>query len=327
MTAKLLLVALVALSGPVWAQDALPTFDDFRQIDRTRRLTGQLQTTELLKVTRIDPVLIQNTTGKFPGDTGMTFAAAELLTDWPQRRAMYEMIASNSVPVALRFACAAARQGDYELALKWTQYCQERDTDNTVPWLVELWILAQQKKPLQCANPPHTWVTNFRDYTVEACQARIRLLEQAGYSPYSARRLGFKPDSDALIIARDLCKPPMDEVTCRLLLGAGESLQQHRQFLLGELIGQTLERSAFAFGANSGNNAKATIRTDEMESRRERLRERITDMERNVVDFATERQMVQYFDDVLKIGEENAMRKLASVAQPSSSTATLPTGN
>ena len=43
------------------------------------------------------------------------------------------------------------------------------------------------------------------------------------------------------------------------------------------------------------------------------MRERITDMERNVVDFATERQMVQYFDDVLKIGEENAMRKLASL--------------
>ena len=38
--------------------DSLPTFEDFRRVDRTRRMTGQMQSEELLKVTRIDPGLI-----------------------------------------------------------------------------------------------------------------------------------------------------------------------------------------------------------------------------------------------------------------------------
>jgi len=38
-------------------------------------------------------------------------------------------------------------------------------------------------------------------------------------------------------------------------------------------------------------------------------------MERNVVDVATESEMIQYFNNVLAMGEETAMRRLAETVQ------------
>ena len=319
MTAKLFLVALLAVSWPVFAEP-LPTFMDFRRMDQTRRLTGQLQTAELLKITRLDPELIAGVVRRNTNDAQLAWGAAELLTEWPARRALFETAVaamSNRVSVAVRYACAAARQGDYDVALKWARFCQAQDGDNTVPWLAELWILAQRKMGLHLEQMPPVWTTNFRDYTADACRARIRVLELAGYSAYSARRLGFKPDSDALFIVQNICKPPFDEATKRLLRSSGESLQQQRQFLLGELIGQTLERTMLALVPDADRNGEVRARLETIGTRRERLRQRLADIERNTVDYATEVQMVQYFDDVLAAGEEAAMQKLiGSVKSP-----------
>ena len=319
MTAKLFLVALLAVSWPVFAEP-LPTYADFRRMDQTRRLTGQLQTAELLKITRLDPELITGVVRRNTNDAQLAWGAAELLTEWPVRRALFETAVaamSNRVSVAVRYACAAARQGDYDVALKWARFCQAQDGDNTVPWLAELWILAQRKMGLHLEQMPPVWTTNFRDYTAEACRARIRVLELAGYSAYSARRLGFKAESDALFIARDLCKPPFDEATKRLLRSTGESLQQQRQFLLDELIGQALERTMLALVPDADRNGEVRARLEAIGTRRERLRQRLADIERNTVDYATEAQMVQYFDDVLAAGEEAAMQKLiGSVKSP-----------
>jgi len=295
------------------AAEPLPTFADFRRMDQTRRLTGQLQTAELLKITRLDQELIAGVVRRGTNDAQLAWGAAELLTEWPVRRALFETTlaaVSNRVTVALRYACAAARQGEYDGALKWARFCQAQDGDNTVPWLVELWVLAQRKADQHLEQNPPIWTTNYRDYTGEACQARIRVLELAGYSAYSARRLGFKPDSDALLIARDLCKPPFDEALKRLLRSSGESLQQRRQFLLGELIGQTLERTMLALVPDADRNGEVRARLETIGTRRERVRQRLADIERNTVDYATEAQMVQYFDDVLAFGEEAAMQKL-----------------
>jgi len=298
----------------------LPTFMDFRRMDQTRRLTGQLQTAELLKITRLDPELIAGVVLRNTNDAQLAWGAAELLTEWPARRALFETALaamSNRVSVALRYACAAARQGEYDNALKWARFCQAQDGDNTVPWLVELWILAQRKLGQHLEQSPPVWTTNFRDYTADACRARIRVLELAGYSAYSARRLGFKPDSDALFIVQNICKPPFDEATKRLLRSSGESLQQQRQFLLGELIGQTLERTMLALVPDADRNGEVRARLETIGTRRERLRQRLADIERNTVDYATEAQMVQYFDDVLAAGEEAAMQKLiGSVKSP-----------
>ena len=320
MTAKLFLVALLVVSWPVFAEP-LPTFDDFRRIDRMRRLTGQLQSSELLKVTHMEPALILGAIASQTNVTELALGAAELLGDWAQRRTLYETAlrtSSNSLPVAVRFACAAAKQGETELALHWAKYCQEKDSDNTVPWLTELWVRLQRKQPRQFAQNPPNWVANYRDYTTEACRARIRVLELAGYSAYSARRLGFRADSDALVMARDLCQPPVDEINRRLLKDSGEALQRRRQFLLSELVGQTLERSATAYSGDAANSIEVQSRNDEMETRRDRLKQRLQEIERNIVDFATESQMVQYFDDALALTEEEAMRRLATAARPSS---------
>ena len=304
---------------PVSAEP-LPTFADFRQMDQTRRLTGQLQTAELLKIMRLDPALIADVVRRGTNDAQLAWGAAELLTEWPVRRALFETVlaaVSNRAPVALRYACAAARQGEYDNALKLARFCQAHDGDNTVPWLVELWILAQRKTGQHLERNPPLWTTNYRDYTVEACEARIRVLELAGYSAYAARRIGFKAESDALLIARELCKPPFDEATKQLLRSSGESLQQTRQFLLGELVGQTLERTMLALQPDADRNGAVTARLEVIGNRRERLRQRLANIERNTVDYATEAQMVQYFDDVLTLGEEAAMQKLiGSVKSP-----------
>ena len=314
-----ILTAVVLTAGSSSAGD-LPTFADFRRMDQTRRLTGQLQTAELLKITQLDSAVIADVVTRGTNDAQLAWGAAELLTEWPVRRALFETVLaarSNSVPVALRYACALARQGEYDTALKWAQFCQAQDGDNTVPWLVELWILAQRKLGQHLEQSPPLWTTNFREYSVEACRARIRVLELAGYSAYSARRLGFKPDSDALFIAQNICHPPFDEATKRLLRSSGESLQQTRQFLLGELIGQTLERTMLALQPDPDRNGAVTARLEMIGTRRERLRQRLADIERNTVDYATEVQMVQYFDDVLAFGEEAAMQRLiGSVKSP-----------
>jgi hypothetical protein len=318
LQAVLLLLAL-SFAPNIRAGD-LPTFEDFRRIDLTRRITGHLQTAELMDVSHISSDLIFATVRKYTNDILVTWGAAELLTKWSDRRVLFESAltaTSNSVPIALRYACAAGIQGDYDLALKWAKFCQQNDDDNTLPWLLELWILGKRKQPQMFAQNPAVWASSFRDYSIDGSQARIRLLEKAGYSAYSARRLGFKPDSDALTILKELGRPPIEETVRILLKETASYLQQRRQFLLTELVGETLERTLMALRDDADRSVEVRVRSEEIDQRRDELKQLLGEVERNTIDYATEKQMVEYFNDVLSLGEEDAMKRLAlSVRRP-----------
>ena len=292
----------------------LPGFEDFRRIDQTRQLTGQRLTAESMGASQVDAALILRTAQQHPGDPKMLWGAAELLTDWPQRRTLFASALATTgtnTGIAVRFACAAAKQGDAAVAFAWLRYCQKRDDDNTAPWLAELWLLRAQEQPMVLTNSPPMWTTEFRDYSVEASRARIRLLEAAGYSPYAARRLGFSPDSPALTMARELTQPPLNEATVLLLRETSHALQRRPQFVLSELIGQTIERTLIMMRPDADDNTAVRYRGEQLDKRRDQLTALVRDVERNTVDFATEAQMVQYFDDVLDKGEQAAMKRLA----------------
>src|SRR5438093_295916 len=106
---NLFLLALLAAS--------LPTFQDFRRVDRTRRLTGQLQTAELLSVSQIDAGLIKRTAQEHADDATIQWGAAELLVDWAGKHEMFESAlhaSGTNTPVALRFASAAAKARKFD---------------------------------------------------------------------------------------------------------------------------------------------------------------------------------------------------------------------
>jgi hypothetical protein len=285
---------------------ALPGFTDFQRIDRARRQTGERVTDDLLRVSTVDPALILKTV---EGRPELCWGAAELLKDWTARRAMYERALAatgTNAGIAVRFACAAAKHGD-DVALVWLREAQKRDNDNTAPWVAELWWLRQHEQPMMLPNAPAAWTANFRDYSVEASRARIRLLEAAGYSPYAARRLGVSADSPALAMARDLVRPPVNEATLSLLAQTARALQQEQQFLLDELIGQTMERSLLLMRHDPAFESRSAV----LDKRREELRKLVADVERNTVDLATEVQMIEYYDNELDKGEEVAMKNLS----------------
>ncbi len=294
---------------------ALPGFAEFQRIDRQRRATGQQMTEELLRVSRVEPALILRTADQHPD---LVWGAAELLNDWPQQRAMFEhalAATGTNTGIAVRFACAAAKQGDADTAFAWLRRCQQRDADNTAPWLAELWLLKKRGQPLVLSNAPPQWATNFRDYSLEASRARIRLLEAAGYSPYAARRLGFSADSPALTMARDLAVLPINEVTASLLRETAQSLQRQPRLLLWELVGQRIEIALLTLRRLKDTSGAPEQRAEELGDRREELMQLVADIERDVIPLATEAQMVQYFDDVLDKGEETAMKRLAEAVR------------
>ena len=300
------------------AADSLPTYEDFRRVDRTRRMTGQMQTDELLKITRIDPGLIARTVRAHSNDPQMLWAAAELFTDWANKREMYrEALTANgtNTAVTLRFACAAIQHTEFELATFWLGYCELHDGDNTAPWLAEIWMLRHQARATKPSHEPTGHTTEFRDYSVDSIRARIRFLEAAGYSAYSARRLGFSPESPVLDMTRELIKPPTPEEAVPLLRKAAHSMQTRASFLLDEFVGQTIEGVLLAAQKDAATSETVRYRFMEMESRRKSLQDQLANVGRGVVDFATEPQMVQYFDNVLSEGEEAAMKDLTAAVR------------
>lgn len=291
----------------------LPTFDDFRRIDRTRRLVGQMQTAELLEVNQISADLIRATAGKYSNDVQVLHGAAELMVTWPEKRTLFDQaiaVAGSNNFLVSRYACAAFRHGDLDRALALARQAQVADNDNTVPWLVELAVHSARQQAAQFPAQQPIFARTYRDYSSDAIRARTKLLEKAGYSAYSARRLAFKPDSDALTIVRDLAKPPVAETVRPLLTEAAAYLQQRRAFLLTEMVGQTIERSTLIPADETEPRPAARYRLMEMDKRREELKALLADVERNAVDFASEEQMVAYFDEVLALGEEAAMKGL-----------------
>jgi hypothetical protein len=291
----------------------LPTFEDFRRIDRMRRLTGQLQTAELLDVTRIDPNRILRVVEQNPADTKLIWGAAEVVTDWRQKRALFEAALQAGLSndaVLVRFACAAAQNRDIDLARRCARQTVRPESTNILPWLCELWALRQERASADNVEPP-SWAKDYQDYSADAARERVRVLEAAGYSPYAARRLGFMPDMSAVSVVKELSQPPISTNAAPVLLQAARAMQQRPPYLLIELAGQTLERTVLALRADVETSPEVRFRAMELETRREELKTLLTHVERNAVDYATENEMVRYFDEVLNAGEETAMRHLA----------------
>ena len=88
------ILSVLFLTSWVWipgtgAED-LPTFEDFRRVDRQRRMTGQFQTAELLKITQIDPGLLQKTAQQATNEYQIVWGAAELSGNWQIKRNLFE---------------------------------------------------------------------------------------------------------------------------------------------------------------------------------------------------------------------------------------------
>lgn len=295
----------------------LPTFEDFRRADRERRESGQFRTAQSLQLEHVESDLIVRTVNAKAGDPQVLWGAAELLTDWDAQRAMFEsalQASGTNTAIALRFGCAAASQRKFETALPWLRYCQQRDPDNLAPWVAESWTMQQQGLPLALIKPPSS-PTQFYDYGADAARARIALLEAAGYSPYSARRLGYKAAMSASQMARDLAKPPIDETIRPLLLSTGRAMQLRPTFLVTELLGQSVERNVLASRPDAMTNDVVQARVERLERRRDELTELTGTIGREVVEFAGESEMIHYFDDMLTLGEEEAMWRLGENAR------------
>lgn len=285
---------------------ALPGFEDFQRMDRERQLTGQLQTAESLELTRVDPARIAQTAKAHATDPLIVWGAAEVTASWPAKRALFEsalVVSGTNQMIALRFACAAAVQQEFDLARTWLT---ARDASNAVPWMLELRFRQQRGEPLTEFHPPAT-AMRYEDAATAAARARILALTAAGYSPYAARRLGFIVDQRLLDVWRGLAESALPEALETFVLTASRAMQQS-PLLVTELVGSSMERAIRDRRAEAGSAARLT----ELAARRQAIALLVRETAA-VVDRATEAEMVAYFDDALANGEEMAMRRLAKV--------------
>ena len=262
-----------------------------------------------MALTRVDPKLLAKVAVENGDDPELLFGLAELGGDWP--RAL-EINHTNSV-IALRFACFRATKHNDEAALRWFRYCQTNDTNNVVPWLGEFWVLRRQDKLGDAFRPPGS-ATNYRDYAAPAARARVRVLEKAGYTPYAARRIAIMQNTWVEPMVQTLSRMPVTPGTAPFLSNAARAMERNATFLLTELVGQTLERHVLETMRDAGEE-KIVKQLDEIDDRRDELKRLVSSTERNVIDLATEPEMVQYYDDVLALGEEMAMRRLATAVR------------
>jgi len=294
----------------------LPTFDAFRQMDSERRTSGQLHTTKSLNLMRVDPALILRVAEQHRNDPQIQWGAAELIGDWAQRRPQFETalaVSGTNADIALRFSCVAAQVGEMDIAQTLLRHCQKTAPSNAVPWLVTSWISSKQGAPLDAIQPP-VYATQFNDAMIQATIARIRALEAAGYSPYAARRLGILSANMTFPpMLRELAKKRLPDPIARLLLTTAQAMQHEKLFIM-ELVGQTVEKSLLQARSGAETNTEITARLEHLAARRESIKRVATDVGR-IVDAATEQEMVQYFDDVLTFGEEEAMNRLARAVQ------------
>ncbi len=307
------ILAALIVAGTVRAAGELPGFDEFRRMDRMRRLTGQLQTAELLDLTRVNPAGIKAVLEKHPHDFQMLWGAAELLTSAEDRKTSYQSaieFSGTNIAIVIRYACAAVAARDFDSALTWSRYAQKKDADNLLAWLVEMSVLRQQGRATETVSLPAS-ANRLRDYAVEAARARIKVLEAMGYSRYAARRLGFVPEQHPLTVIRDMSQAGFREEDGPTVRAAGQFMQELATFLLQELVGQTLERAALRARSDAATSPEVRFRNVELDQRRDLLRAILADVERHVVDYATEEEMVEYFDWVLEKGELAALKKLS----------------
>jgi len=307
-------MAALLLASPFWLPNSgaenLPTFEDFRSSDRERRATGQRETVDSLRLMHVDLVRVARVATENPKDPEVLWGAAELGGDWSTALAA----GGTNAVVALRFACARAVKHDYVTALHWLRYCESHDVGNLVPWLGELWVLRQQGQTPESFHPPES-ATAYRDYAVPAARARVRVLEKAGYSPYSARRIGLMRNTFVESMAQDLSRDSVaQKSTAPFLLKVARAMQSRLTFLITELVGESLERAVLTSQPERKVEVAET-RLQEIDDRREQLKQLVADTEQRTADFTTEAEMVQYFDDVLSFGEEIAMKRLQLTVQ------------
>lgn len=292
---------------------ALPAFEDFREADRARRESRQWQSEMAGRLMQIDPSRVLDAAKKHRADWELQWGAAELLTDWKQKRPKFEAALAASgtnTAVALRFACAAAMEHQDKLALQWLDYCQRHDKTNSVAWLAELWVLRAQGEADRFE--PTGAGPVFRDCSSSAARARIRMLETVGYSKYAARRIGFLPKLHAVQMAQDLRRGKHDGYVQQFLLDTAKAMQADPTFLVTELAGQSLES---AMWDKQKDSPAKLARLDDLGARRMALGDLIKEMELRI-DTATEQRMVRYFDDLLLVGEIEAMRRLGNDLGP-----------
>ena len=77
-----------------------------------------------------------------------------------------------------------------------------------------------------------------------------------------------------------------------------------------------MEKALLTAQTNASTNTEVTTaRLEQLAARRTQMKQLVTDLGRTVVDNATEPQMVQYYDDALNFGEEEAMKRLAATVR------------
>jgi hypothetical protein len=296
MISTVLLVILAA---------GLPTYEDFRQADRDRRESGQFQTAKADELTRVDPANLEALAKKHTNDVLIQWGAAELLTNWAQRKPLFEAALTASgtnLALALRYGCVAAKQGD-DVAGRWLRYCQQRDPSNAVPWIAVAWTQLQAGKPAADLSLPAT-ATQFRDGGSDAGRARIHALEALGYSAYSARRIGYSAEMPALTMLRD--------VSVRRPTGVREvatAMQRGATFIITELVGQSVETRWL----KEEDATTAAERLAALQARREELQRLVAQVGAESVHTAREREMVEYFNRMLTDGEEAALHWLQNL--------------
>jgi hypothetical protein len=111
-------------------------------------------------------------------------------------------------------------------------------------------------------------------------------------------------------MAQDLSRDKVAQQATPFLLAAAQAMQHRPTFLLTEFVGQTFERAALA-ALPSPDEEEREKQLEALDARRDTLKQLVAVTEQRVGDLATEASMVQYYDHVLSLGEETAMKKLA----------------
>ncbi|HTS19805.1 MAG TPA: hypothetical protein VMP11_19670 [Verrucomicrobiae bacterium] len=318
-------VVVALFMCPIASAQQLPTFEDFRRVDQMRRTTGQLETADLLKLTRIDRLTIDRLAQQGTNDYQLIWGAAELISDWPTKHALFQSALAASrtnLEIELRYACAAAAHNDFATALPLLHAVEKGDSANIVPWFVEFTILKSQNHGLTGWKMAPSWAIRYHDYSSSAARARIHALEAAGYSPYSARRIGFMPDTPVLVMVRNCVEERIEKTAAPLLSRVANAMQDRPTYLVTELVGQSLERALIQASedeqtdsTHSGTGADESFRLVQLERRRDEIKSLLSSVSANIVDLATEAEMIEYFNNVLALGEELAMKRLADTVQ------------
>ncbi|HUJ71370.1 MAG TPA: hypothetical protein VLZ30_03945 [Verrucomicrobiae bacterium] len=308
------LLSILHLPSSIVSAQNLPTFDDFRRVDRLHLAVGVYRTEDLFKPPPLNYNLIQNAARQATNDYQIVWGAAELIGDWPTKRALFDSaltLSRTNLEVTLRYACAAANNLDLNTAVPLLHLVEKQDPANIVPWFVEWYAVRVQVNRLANVMAPPLSAVQYQDYAADAARARIRTLEAAGCSAYSARRIGFMPDMFVVAMARDWVGRPIEIAAAPMLLTMARAMQNRPVYLATEMVGQSLELAAVAAGAPDPTRNAAKPRSAVLFQRRNEIQALLSSMERSVVDLATEPELIHYFDNVLALGEEAAIRRLS----------------